>query len=223
MDFMNITFKQYECTRKHTTAPKTKYLRVLIYANANIFLSATVLCYIAASPVIFIWILHLHFLSLSVCVIVSNAGLDVSLHSNRGRLPLPAARTWGPACIRLKLSFCLVSAKGGARVKEWGEWETGWGRGASKERPPALRLRFPSVGKRGATYTKNTDWCKRTSAHKHRHDADIHTHTLFFCGWGLMMTETGDTQADRQPDPHKLRLMGETLCRALCISRFWCL
>lgn len=63
--------------------------------NANIFQSATVPCYIAASLVIFIWILHLRFLPLSVCVIVSNAGLDLSLHSNRGRLPPPAARFWG--------------------------------------------------------------------------------------------------------------------------------
>lgn len=30
MDFMNIIFKQYECTHKHTAAPETKYLRVLI-------------------------------------------------------------------------------------------------------------------------------------------------------------------------------------------------
>lgn len=63
--------------------------------NANIFLSATVPCYIAASLVIFRWILHLHFLSLSVCVIVSNAQLDLSLRSNRGSLPLPQARLWG--------------------------------------------------------------------------------------------------------------------------------
>lgn len=51
--------------------------------NANIFLSAMP-CYIAARLVIFIRILHLHFLSLSICVIVSNARLDLYLHSNCG-------------------------------------------------------------------------------------------------------------------------------------------
>lgn len=77
-----------QCLRQNTS--KCSYMQ-----NANIFLSATVPCYIAASLVIFIWILHLHFLPLSFCVIVSNAGLDLSLRSNRGRLPLPAARFWG--------------------------------------------------------------------------------------------------------------------------------
>lgn len=132
--------------------------------NANIFLSATVPCYIAASLVIFIWILHLRFLPLSVCVIVSNTGRDLSPRSNRGRLPPPAARFWGLTLWDWSFYFCLVSAKrqgekkeGGVgwRTRRGGGGETGRGKGASKERPPALCLRFPSVRKRGAT---NTDW-----------------------------------------------------------------
>lgn len=41
---------------------------------------------------------------------------------------------------------------GGGQDGEGGG-ETGRGKGASKERPPALCLRFPSVRKRGATNT----------------------------------------------------------------------
>lgn len=139
--------------------------------NANIFLSATEPCYIAASLVIFIWILHLHFLPLSVCVIVSNAGLDFSLRSDRGRLPLPAARFWGLPMWDWSFSFCLVSAKG-----------QGGGDGLQRKRPPALCLRFPSVGKEGCHVHKITDWCVHMSAHKHHHHAWIKTHFLVE-GW----------------------------------------
>lgn len=86
--------------------------------NANIFLSATVPCYIAASLVIFIWILHLRFLPLSVCVIVSNTGRDLSPRSNR--LPPPAARFWGLTLWDWSFYFCLVSAKRQGEKREGG-------------------------------------------------------------------------------------------------------
>lgn len=42
-----------------------------------------------------------------------------------------------------------------------GGWKWGWV-GASKDRPPALCLRFPSVGKRVATYRETLiDACAR--------------------------------------------------------------
>lgn len=50
---------------------------------------------------------------------------------------------------------------GGSRERtRGGKWAGG--KGASKERPPALCLKFPSVCKRDATYTKTlTDVCTR--------------------------------------------------------------
>ena len=74
--------------------PRQNTFKCLYMQNANIFLSATVPCYIAASLLISIRILRRHFPSLSACV-MSNVGLDLCLRSNRGRLPLPAARFWG--------------------------------------------------------------------------------------------------------------------------------
>lgn len=146
------------------TLPKTKYL------TAHIFLSLTVPCYIAASLVILIWILHLHFLSLSVFVIVSNTGLDLYLHSNCEGFH--CLQSGSGACLcKIEAFFSAWWAErceGGkwwgwgvaGRGQEGGKWAGG--KGASKERPPALCLRFPSVCKRDATYTKTlTDVCTR--------------------------------------------------------------
>lgn len=137
---MNITFQEYEYTR--STWDK-------IPLSANMFLSAISHCCRHCN---FIWILHLCFLLLSVCVIVSNAGRDLSLCSNRRRLPLPVARFWGLPVLDWSFSFCLMRAKG------WGGggWKTGGENGQggcfNRERPPTWCLRFPSVGKRAATY-----------------------------------------------------------------------
>lgn len=65
------------------------------------------------------------------------------------------------ACLCKTEAFFLLSECGGAGGQERGEGVVE-GEGASKWRPPALCLRFPSVGKMGATNTKTLiDVCMR--------------------------------------------------------------
>lgn len=97
------------------------------------------------------------------------------------------------------------------------------GKGASKERPPALCLRFPSVVKRVAAYADTlVDACARVLINIIITRAQS-THFFFVVGGVMMMTERGDTQADRLRIPQRLCLMGETVRGTLCISRFRCL
>ena len=154
--------------------------------NANIFLSATVPCYIAASLVIFIWILHLCFLPLSVCVIVSNTGRDLSPRSNRGRLPPPAARFWGLTLWDWSFYFCLVSEKrrevlGGGQDGKGGDWQ---GEGCFKRETPSVVPEVsicPQEGCNKHRLRALIDACARVLINIIIMRAWRHAHLRFFC------------------------------------------